>query len=586
MPESRQRTHSRTRTHPQGRVHNATEAMTRPNFISLVIALGVIGLVVIMFPMDWIRAPSVTVALDRSAFSPDGDGTQEDVAAFYTLSEQATVTAVVRNSAGLVIRTLVNELPQIDGQHAITWDGRDDSGQVVPDGLYQLAVTAAATARNSEHSAPVEVDMTPPTLQLANLPEDITTRESSLTVEGSTEPNVTVWVSGDPRPLPVDARGIFSVERSLEEGLNPLDIRVVDVAGNETLISRMITLRTHPPSLTLTEPTDNNAFVSSNLLTIKGNVPPDVAVSINGRSAAVSPQGQFALDLLLEEGENVLRIVAVDPVGNESVVERRINLQSQGPTITISSVPDGLVVRDPSIRVSGKVDPGAQLQVNGNTVPVDANGNFSTLVALQGGNNLITVTAADLAGNASSVQRTVHYATASSDTGTALMPTLPSGLDNPLLWRILLGTGLVGAAFFLFGGLVSPVAFELTVDHPVFYPNRPNDMRMLIVRFHLSRGAKVDITVYDEFNRQVATLMEGRKQGAGEHFRLWDGRNTVGQILPGGSYLIQAAARTPTNTATSSVWVRLDTSLSALVGASTAQGRDRWVDEDQIIDVE
>lgn len=582
MPDTRHRTQSRARQ--QGRVHNATEAMTRPNFVSLVIALAVIGLVVVMFPLDWIRAPAVTVTLDRSAFSPNGDGAQEEVAAFYTLSEQATVTALVRNSAGITIRTLVNNQPQADGQHAVTWDGRDDSGQVVPDGLYQIAVKAAATARDREHSVPVEIDTAPPTLQLANLPADLTTRESSLAIQGTTEPNVIVWISGDPRPVPVDARGVFQANRLLEEGLNPLDIRAVDTAGNETLLSRMVTLRTRPPALTVVQPEANNAFVNNNLLTVRGNVPPDVAVTVNGRPAPVNAQGQFNLDILLEEGENVLQIVAADPVGNESVVERRLTLRSQGPTITLTSLPDGLVVRDPSVRVGGRVDPGAQLQVNGNTVPVDANGNFSTLVALQGGNNLVTVTAVDLAGNTSSIQRTVHYATSGSAASTGPRLTIPENWDNPLLWRLLIGTGLVGAAFFLFGGLVSPVAFELTVDHPVFYPNRPNEQRMLILRFHLSRGAKVDLHVYDEFNRRVATLMEERKQGAGEHFRLWDGRNSVGQLLPGGSYLIQAAARTPTNTATSAVWIRLDPSYSAL-GAATSQGRDRWVDEDQIIDV-
>lgn len=584
MPATRPRAQTRTRKGHQRGARTMAESVTRPNFVSLIIALGVIGLLVFMFPLDWIAKPSVTVSLDRSAFSPNDDGTQEEVAAFYTLSEAGSVSAVVQNSAGVAMRTLVNGQAQGDGQHAVTWDGRDDSGQRVPDGLYQILITAAATARRSEHSAPVEVDTTPPRLQLANFAGDVTTREPNLSIEGTTDPNTTVWISGDPRPVTVDARGVFRLTRLLDEGLNPLDIRAVDAAGNEALLSRLVTLRTRPPDLTLLEPAENNAFVSNNLVTVRGQVPPDVAVTVNEREATVAEDGEFVLDLVLEEGENVLEVVAVDAAGNESRAERRLTLRSQGPTIALASVPDGLVVRDPSVRVTGRVDPGAQLQVNGNTVPVDANGNFSTLVALQGGNNLITLTASDLAGNATTLQRTVHFATGTTEPGlpTVRVPNLP---DSPWLWRILIGVGLVGGALFLFGGLASPIAFDLTVDYPVFYPNRPTEQRMLIMRVHLSRGAKVDLDIYDEFNRHVATLMEQRGLSSGEHFRLWDGRNSVGQLLQGGSYLVQATARTATNTATSAVWVRLDPSRSALVGTSASQGHDRWVDEEQIIDV-
>ncbi len=102
---------------------------------------------------------------------------------------------------------------------------------------------------------------------------------------------------------------------------------------------------------------------------------------------------------------------------------------------------------------------------------------------------------------------------------------------------------------------------------------------------HLSRGAKVDVDVYDEFNRPVVTLMTHRSLASGEHFRFWDGRNAVGQLLPGGSYLIQATARTATNTATSAVWVRLEPSRGR--GASLRAGRsaERRTDDAQQLDL-
>lgn len=579
-------TRQRPRTRPITGARRATRSMsdssTRLNWVSLLVALGVVGLLVVLFPLQWLAKPTVTVTTDRTAFSPNGDGIQDDVAAFYTLSEDGRVTAALENSAGLVVRTLIQEQDQTDGQHAATWDGRDDSGQIVADGLYQLHVIAAGTARQSDHRTPVEVDTTPPRLQLANFADDATTRESNFTIEGTTDPNVTLMVTGDPRPIPVDANGVFRVQRVLNEGLNPMDVRAVDAAGNESLVSRVVTLRTQPPTLTISEPAENNLFVSNNLISVKGTVPPDVDVTVNGRTAPVDERGSFALDIVLNEGENSIEILARDEVGNETRSERRVTLQSQGPTITIASVPDGLTVRDPSLRVSGRVDPGTTLQVNGNTVPVDANGNFSTLIALQGGNNLITVTAKDIAGNATSVQRSVYYETGSTEEpflSSFEMPTIP---DNPWVPRVLVGIGVAGILILLFGKLNSPVAFDLTADYSTFYPNRASDQRLLILRLNLSRSARVDIDVYDEFHRHVASLVEKRTFGDGEHFRLWDGRNRSGQLLQEGSYLIQATARTATASSNSAVWVRLDpTSAPPRRTAPRRAYHDEWEDETQ-----
>lgn len=556
----------RSRTRPTSGTTRATRPYagngTRLNFnwVSLLVVAGVIGLVAWMFPREWLAKPTVTVTSDRSAFSPNGDGVQEEVAAFYTLSENGTVTVQVLNSAGLVLRTLVQEQGQTDGQHAVTWNGRDDGGQPVADGLYRIMVTAAGTAQQSEHSIPVEVDTTAPRLQLANFADNLTTRTKEFAIEGTTEANVTVLVSGDPRPIPVDANGVFRVNRVLNEGLNPLDIRAVDAAGNEALLSRVVTVRTQPPTLTITEPVETNSFVSNTLVSVKGTVPPDVIVTVNGREATVDQQGIFALDIVLDEGENRLEIVARDEVGNETRSERLVTLRSQGPTINLTSVPDGLTVRDPSLRVSGQVEPGSTLQVNGDTVPVDANGNFSTLIVLQGGNNLLSITATDIAGNATTIQRTVHYATgtAAAEEPFASSFTLPDLPQDPLLGRILIGVGVLGVGFLIFGKLNSPIAFDITADYPTFYPNRASEQRLLILRLNLSRGARVDIDVYDELNRHIMSLVERRPFGEGEHFRLWDGRNERGALLGEGSYLIQATARSTTATATSAVWVRLD----------------------------
>ncbi len=59
----------------------------------------------------------------------------------YGISEDSTVTLVIKNSAGTVIRTLVDNEAKSAGVHTVVWDGRDSSGDAVPAGDYKLTLT-------------------------------------------------------------------------------------------------------------------------------------------------------------------------------------------------------------------------------------------------------------------------------------------------------------------------------------------------------------------------------------------------------------------------------------------------------------
>jgi hypothetical protein len=102
---------------------------------------------------------------------------------------------------------------------------------------------------------------------------------------------------------------------------------------------------------------------------------------------------------------------------------------------------------------------------------------------------------------------------------------------------------------------------ELAADSPTFYPKRQNDHRFLILRLNLTRRARVDIEIFDEFDRPVITLVRSTTFGKGEHFCLWDGRAPRAGFLGEGSYRIVATARALTVSASSAVWVRLDTTV-------------------------
>jgi len=76
------------------------------------------------------------------------------------------------------------------------------------------------------------------------------------------------------------------------------------------------------------------------------------------------------------------------------------------PSIVLTS-PTGTLTRNTDVMVAGMTEPGAQLTVNDASVPVGADGTFSTTVALAEGPNPIAVVATDDEGNRGTVLRSV-----------------------------------------------------------------------------------------------------------------------------------------------------------------------------------
>lgn len=78
-------------------------------------------------------------------FSPDGDGISDTTALAFSLSENSTMTVEVYNSQGLLVKTISASASATAGQiYSYTWDGKDNGGQVSPQGRYFFKVSAAA----------------------------------------------------------------------------------------------------------------------------------------------------------------------------------------------------------------------------------------------------------------------------------------------------------------------------------------------------------------------------------------------------------------------------------------------------------
>ena len=522
--------------------------------ILVVAAIGVT--LTLLFPMEWVRAPNVTASAEVSAISPNGDGNLDTVPVMYSLSEDATVTVEVLDKNQAVVRRLLEEDLQATGQHTTVWDGLDHLGQVLPDGRYFVRIGAQATVRSSATNVQIVLDTQPPVIRLANLPEDIQVGgdTNELLVEGVTDPDATVWLNNWFQSLDVSDEGSFSVVYPLQEGVNEIELVAVDDAGNQASLVREITLLTEPPDVVVLNPPEG-LWINERMLSVQGSVPPGIRVEVNQTEAQVDETGNFNVDIVLDEGENIVRVEAIDAVENVSVEERRVYLHTLPPALSLTTVRDGMTVREPSLLVVGQSVPQTNIWLNGRELVVDSQGGFQGLVELIEGENIVRVEAMDRAGNRSVVVREVVY---SSEPASA---TLPTAVRNVLA---VTGVGIAGALVLwgISGIWQRPLSLVLRTTRSNLYPGADGRLEPAVVAFEISRHATVTAEVWDLSNRHVATVFHRQRRSQGEHLLVWDGRNSEGQIAPSGAYEVEVSANTVFTTVSSSTRLSIEEGVS------------------------
>ncbi len=107
------------------------------------------------------QAPPVIgqLHLSTSIFTPNGDGTNDRLSISYTLFRLPLAVPVELEAYALNGRRVARlELaPQRAGPQQIFWDGRDDSGHLLPPGVYLLRIAARAESATFEHLRPVGI---------------------------------------------------------------------------------------------------------------------------------------------------------------------------------------------------------------------------------------------------------------------------------------------------------------------------------------------------------------------------------------------------------------------------------------------
>ena len=198
------------------------------------------------------------------AISPNGDGVRDRATIGFTVSQTAGWRLVIRDAAGALVRQFTGEGTVVE----VTWDGRDDGGEILPDGVYSLradATSAAGEARSA--TASVRLDTEAPRVGSVTLSPDPfspngdgskdaatlafvpgeggAARVSVIAADDAVLRRLTGWktVTAASQRVRWDGRvGSSSSLRPAAEGVATLLLEVRDPAGNTTSLRRRVTV--------------------------------------------------------------------------------------------------------------------------------------------------------------------------------------------------------------------------------------------------------------------------------------------------------------------------------------------------------
>jgi hypothetical protein len=160
----------------------------------------------------------------------------------FVLRKPETLTVVIVDSNERVVRNLLTGTPRPKGVQRFSWDGRDDSGRVVPAGVYKPRLHLAGGPRTILMPNPIKVDTSAPRVTAVSVrprvfspDRDGRSDEARIRVRMSEPARALLFVNGRLRGR-LHRYGTVGVLRwfgsRLPKGRYRLTVRAVDLAGN------------------------------------------------------------------------------------------------------------------------------------------------------------------------------------------------------------------------------------------------------------------------------------------------------------------------------------------------------------------
>lgn len=171
----------------------------------------------------------------QPAFSPVCSCDESRAEIRLRLHRTDTATVRVVNSNGETVRVLVDDRRLPSGRSVLYWDGRDDAGNRVPDGLYRVAVHLDRPARTFALPRRIALDTVAPTTHIRSYTRKTPLSQYVRVFYRVNEPaHAVLYVNGTKKVGPTlsKLRRAQLQWRAPAPGRYRLQLAAVDLAGN------------------------------------------------------------------------------------------------------------------------------------------------------------------------------------------------------------------------------------------------------------------------------------------------------------------------------------------------------------------
>jgi len=330
-------------------------------------------------------------------------------------------------------------------------------------GNHMILLEATDIAGNVRSvSVEISVDLEPPLLEILSPVPGQFLNDTQVAVEWSSEsPDIQLYqIRLDGGPWRDMGTQLSTLIEGLGEGQHLVEVRCMDVAGNQDVYGVTVIVDTTPPSVEIHSPTQGAIYTQQGLvLNWSGN---DGGSGISHYMAMIDSANWYRVEvgftaILTEvvEGEHRFVVTAFDKAGNFFTTELGFAVDIQGPWLNIASPSDGEFINHDTIEMTWEGGD-AVSDIDCYHIRVD-NGdwigmglNLSHSLILEDGEHIIMLRAWDGVGHLSQVTVNVTVDTLPPGIADFAPSSDVVGLDV-IVWVELTGNDLAGAIMWIDG---------------------------------------------------------------------------------------------------------------------------------------
>jgi len=281
--------------------------------------------------------------------------------------------------------------------HISSAAGYDWEGVIDDVRIYNRALTEEEVVRLAQYGKSPNVTISSPA-------DGSATNDATPLLDYETETSATIKVTVDTEEVPTRDNEELA---ELSDGEHTVKVEASNVNGTGFATSTF-TVDTAVPTVTIISPANGSTTTDNTpLLDYETEAGATIKVIVDTKEVTTRDNEELAE---LADGSHTIKVEATDAAGNTGSATSTFTVDATSPVVTITTPSDGDVVPSTPITVNGTLDDDsiAKVTINGKDYDVTVKAFEATDVALSEGENTITASATDAAGNTGSVSITVR----------------------------------------------------------------------------------------------------------------------------------------------------------------------------------